>query len=321
MSEPDGMSGVRAGIDIGTNSVRLLVLDAEGNSVVRTAKVTKLGLGLANGRLHPDSIDRTVTAIREAVLTAAAHDLTLSTHNTRIIATSAARDATNGNDFLAAVERTAGVKPEVVSGDVEGAFAWRGAMQSFEPRMTLNGNPELDCLIDIGGGSTEFVVGYAGQEPLGVMSLDVGCVRMTQQFLLSDPPNAVELSSLISVVHAHLDDIERELPLVSEATRFVGVAGSIINVAAVELGRYSREDIHRMWLTREAAEDVFRTVAQESASDRAFNPGLHPDRVNTIVAGAAILVTVMRHFDLSGIWVSETDLLDAVAASAGLTLS
>jgi exopolyphosphatase / guanosine-5'-triphosphate,3'-diphosphate pyrophosphatase len=308
------MSGVRAGIDIGTNSVRLLVIDATGGSVVRTSTVTKLGQGSADGRLHPDSIQRTVDAIQQATATAASCGLILSAHNTRIVATSATRDAVNGSDFLAAAERVSGVKPEVVSGEVEGALAWEGAMQSFDPRFKVNGNPELDALIDIGGGSTEFVVGHVGQAPLGVMSLDVGCVRMTEQFLHSDPPSAVELSSLISVVHAHLDDVERELPLVAEATRFVGVAGSIINVAAVELGRYSRDDIHRMWLTREAAEDVFRTVALENASDRGYNPGLHPDRVGTVVAGAAILVTILRHFNLDGIWVSETDLLDALVA-------
>jgi exopolyphosphatase / guanosine-5'-triphosphate,3'-diphosphate pyrophosphatase len=308
-------TGVRAGIDIGTNSVRLLVLDADGETLVRTATVTKLGAGLSNGRLHPDSVARTVAAVSGAVATAAEFGLIVSARNTRIIATSASREATNGQEFRSELQRVSGVSPEVISGDAEGALAWTGAMQSFEPRFTVNQNPELDVLIDIGGGSTEFVVGHAGKAPLGVMSLDVGCVRMTEMFLPSDPPTAVELSSLISVVHAHLDDVERELPLVQEATRFVGVAGSIINVAAVELGRYSRDEIHRMWLTREAAEDVFRTLAQEPAVDRAFNPGLHPDRVGTVVAGAAILVTILRHFDLPGIWVSETDLLDAVAQS------
>jgi exopolyphosphatase / guanosine-5'-triphosphate,3'-diphosphate pyrophosphatase len=307
--------GVSAGIDIGTNSVRLLVLDGAGASLVRTATVTKLGAGLVNGRLHPDSITRTVAAVAGAVKAAAEQGLIVSTLNTRIIATSASRDATNGQEFLAELHRVSGVQPEVVSGDVEGALAWSGAMDSFEPRFTVNQNPELDALIDIGGGSTEFVIGHAGQAPIGVMSLDVGCVRMTEMFLQSDPPTAVELSSLISVVHAHLDDVEREMPLIQEATRFVGVAGSIVNVAAVELGRYSRDEIHRMWLTREAAEDVFRTLAQEPAVDRAFNPGLHPDRVGTVVAGAAILVTILRHFGLPGIWVSETDLLDAVARS------
>jgi exopolyphosphatase / guanosine-5'-triphosphate,3'-diphosphate pyrophosphatase len=310
------MSARQAGIDIGTNSVRLLVLDDDGSSLVRTATVTKLGKGLVNGLLHAESMQRTTDAVVEAVRVAQRHGLIISAQNTRITATSAARDSRNGAEFLDAVEAAAGVRPEVLTGEAEGSLAWAGAMQSFEPRLSVVNNPQLDALIDIGGGSTEFVVGYAGQEPLGVLSIDVGCVRMTEQFLPKDPPTPEDLSGLISVVHAFLDDVQRELPLVNDATRFVGVAGSIINVAAVELGRYSRDEIHRMWLTRAAAEDVFRTLATETPSDRAFNPGLHPDRVGTVVAGAAILVTIMRHFDLEGICVSETDLLDALAASA-----
>jgi exopolyphosphatase / guanosine-5'-triphosphate,3'-diphosphate pyrophosphatase len=310
------MTARQAGIDIGTNSVRLLVLNDQGNSLARTATVTKPGQGLVNGHLNADSIARTVAAVGAAVELASQHGLVVSAHNTRVTATSAARNALNGAEFLDAVEAAAGVRPEVLSGEAEGSLAWAGAMQEFEPRLSVNGNPQLDALIDIGGGSTEFVVGYAGQEPLGVMSIDVGCVRMTEKFLPVDPPAPEDLSGLISVVHSFLDDVQRELPLIDDATRFIGVAGSIVNVAAVELGRYSREDIHQMWLPRAAAEDVFRTLALEVPLDRAANPGLHPDRVGTVVAGAAILVTILRHFDLEGVWVSETDLLDALAASA-----
>ena len=102
--------------------------------------------------------------------------------------------------------------------------------------------------------------------------------------------------------------------MVSDATRLIGVAGTVTAVAAVELGRYDPDAIHGMWLTRAAAEDVFRTLATERALDRAFNPGLHPDRVATIVAGAAILVTVLRHLDLDGMLVSERDILDGIIA-------
>ncbi len=312
---------MRAGIDIGTNSVRLLVLGDDNVQLARTAKVTGLGRGLANGLLHPESISRTVAGIEEAMRVAADVGLTLATANTRITATSAARDASNGGELFDAIERLCGVRPEVLSGQAEGALAWEGAMSSLPPRTADEGlgGRGLDALIDIGGGSTEFVVGRSGEGPQGVISIDVGCVRMTERFLAADPPRAAELSSLIGVVHAHLDDVQRELPAIDDATRFVGVAGSIVTVAAVELGRYSHDDIHGMWLSRAAAEDVFRTLAQESAADRASNPGLHPDRVGTIVAGAAILVTVLRHFDLPGIRVSESDLLDALARSAPLS--
>jgi exopolyphosphatase / guanosine-5'-triphosphate,3'-diphosphate pyrophosphatase len=307
-------SAVRAGIDIGTNSVRLLLVDAAGETVARVATVTKLGQGVdATRTLRADAMDRTLAACSEAVATASEHGLQLSPANTRIIATSASRDALNGAEFLQRVAAITSVHPEILSGEAEGALAWAGATAEFEPRFNVIENPELDCVFDIGGGSTEFIVGQGGSAAQGVYSIDAGCVRMTEQFLGSNPPTAEELSGLITVMHAYLDDVERELPLVKEVTRFIGVAGSIITVAALELGRYNRDEIHKMWLTRAAAEDVFRTVAQESAADRAYNPGLHPDRVGTIVAGAGMLVTIMRHFTLDGIWVSEADLLDAVA--------
>jgi exopolyphosphatase / guanosine-5'-triphosphate,3'-diphosphate pyrophosphatase len=307
---------MRAGIDIGTNSVRVLIIDGNDTTIVRRATVTRLGEGVnSTGVLGQSAIDRTIAAIREAAASIATAGISPSANTVRVTATSAARDASNGSAFLDAVQEVVGIRPEILSGAEEGALAWAGAMSSFEPRFTVARNPELDVLIDIGGGSTEFVIGHAGSAPLGVCSLQAGCVRMTEQFLANDPPLPEELSGLISVMHAHLDDVERELPQITAATRFVGVAGSITTIAAVELGRYSREEIHGMWLSGAAAEDVFRTVAQEPAADRAHNPGLHPDRVATIVAGAGILVTILRHFDLQGLWVSETDLLDALPRS------
>jgi exopolyphosphatase / guanosine-5'-triphosphate,3'-diphosphate pyrophosphatase len=313
------MVGVKAGIDIGTNSVRLLVLSETHQSLVRTATVTKLGEGVdRSGVLSDAGMERTLAAIRAAADEMRAYGLEPTPGSLRITATSAARDARNGPALLDAVQLAVGVRPEVLSGAEEGSLAWSGAMRSFQPRFSVAKSAELDVLVDIGGGSTEFVVGQAGANPLGVHSLQAGCVRMTEQFLQSDPPQPEELSGLISVMHAHLDDVERELPAVTEATRFVGVAGSIVTVAAVELGYYDRTAIHGMWLSRAAAEEVFRTLAQESKRDRAFNPGLPAARVGTIVAGAAILVTILRHFEQDGLWVSETDLLDALAESAGL---
>jgi exopolyphosphatase / guanosine-5'-triphosphate,3'-diphosphate pyrophosphatase len=315
---------MRAGIDIGTNSVRLLVLDDQGGELARTATVTGLGRGLSDGLLDSESVVRTVKGVADALAVAASVGVVLGPHNTRITATSAARDARNGDALFLPIVELCGVRPEVLSGSDEGALAWAGAMSSLPPRLPEEGTG-LDALVDIGGGSTEFVVGSAagvggaagaGGEVRGVISLDVGCVRMTERYLRSDPPTPVELSSLISVVRAHLEDVQREMPLIDDATRLVGVAGSIVTVAAVELGRFDRQELHGMWLSRSAAEDVFRTLALESAADRAFNPGLHPDRVGTIVAGSAILVAVLRHFDLPGIRVSTSDLLDALAASA-----
>ncbi len=170
-------------------------------------------------------------------------------------------------------------------------------------------------MVDIGGGSTEFVVGAT--EPDEVVSVDMGCVRVTEKFLRADPPEPIELSQAISVVHAHLDDVEREAPAAKEARRLVGLAGTVTTVAAVELGlvNYDPERIHHFVLTRAAAEDVFRTLATEPRADRVHNPGLEEARADVIVGGAAILVTVMRHFGFEECLVSEADILDGLVLS------
>jgi exopolyphosphatase/guanosine-5'-triphosphate,3'-diphosphate pyrophosphatase len=149
------------------------------------------------------------------------------------------------------------------------------------------------------------------------MSLDVGCVRLTERFLTSDPPDPGELADALTIVRQHLDDVVREMPESLDAARLVGLAGSVTTVAAIELGlqTYDRDRIHHFHLTRAAAEDVFRTLATERREDRRANPGLEPERVDVIVAGALILVAVMRHFDFDECLVSESDILDGLVAS------
>jgi len=150
-----------------------------------------------------------------------------------------------------------------------------------------------------------------------VVSVDMGCVRMTEKFLHSDPPAAEELSQAISVAHAHLEDVARELPTLREARTLVGLAGTVSAMAAVEIGlpAYDRDRIHHFVLTRAAAEDVFRTLATEALADRVWNPGLERDRAEVIVGGALVLVTILRHFDLNACLVSESDILDGLVAS------
>ncbi|HET7653772.1 MAG TPA: hypothetical protein VFK42_12090, partial [Acidimicrobiales bacterium] len=170
-------------------------------------------------------------------------------------------------------------------------------------------------VVDIGGGSTEFAVGAT--EPDGVISVDMGCVRITEKFLHGDPPTPEELSQAISVIHAYLDDVTREVPATLDAARLVGLAGTVSTMAAVEIGlaEYDRDRIHHFVLTREAAEDVFRTLALERRADRVHNPGLEEARADVIVGGAAILVTIMRHFDFGECLVSEADILDGLVMS------
>jgi exopolyphosphatase/guanosine-5'-triphosphate,3'-diphosphate pyrophosphatase len=295
-----------AAVDCGTNSTRLLVADGEGRTLDRRMTITRLGEGVdATGRLADAAVERVLAALRSYREVMDAHGVT----DVRMVATSAARDAANRDEFLTAAEEVLATRPELLSGDEEGRLSFAGATAELDAGL----GPFL--VVDIGGGSTELVVGRT--EPTGVISLDIGCVRLTERFLRSDPPDAGELSDALSVVRTHLDDVARLVPDTLDAARLVGLAGSVTTVAAVELGlaTYDRDRIHHFHLTRAAAEDVFRTLATEGREARAANPGLEPARVDVIVGGALILVAVMRYFDFDECLVSEADILDGLVAS------
>ncbi len=297
--------GPVAAVDCGTNSTRLLVTDGPGRTRQRLMTITRLGEGVGRtGRLQPEAIDRTLEALRGYRKVLDDHAVT----DLRASATSAARDAANRDDFLDGAEAVLGTRPELLSGAEEARLSFAGAVADLDPA----DGPFL--VVDIGGGSTEFAVG--GREATGALSIDVGCVRMTELYLHHDPPTPTELSQLLSVVRSHLDDVARELPEASTAPCLVGLAGTVTTVAAVELGlaAYDPERIHHFPLTRAAAEDVFRTLATEPRAARIHNPGLEEARADVIVAGAAILVAVLRYFDADACLVSEADILDGLAA-------
>ncbi len=269
-------------------------------------KITRLGRGVdRTGRLEADAMQGTVEVLREyrSVMDR------LGVERVRVAATSAVRDAANRDEFLDAAEAAVGARPELLSGEVEGRLSFSGAVADLDP----DDGPFL--VVDIGGGSTEFAVGT--REAEGVVSVDVGCVRITEQFLHGDPPTGGELSDAISVVRSHLDDVERELPAVRHAARLVGLAGTVTTMAAVEIGLPAHDlaRIHHFVLTRDAAEDVFRTLATERRADRVFNPGLEEARADVIVGGALVLVTIMRRFGFDECLVSVADVLDGLARS------
>lgn len=296
-----------AAIDCGTNSVRLLVSDA-GRPLERINRITRLGKGVdSTGRLDPDAISRTIDALRDYRAVIDRHGV----ERIRMTCTSASRDASNRDEFFAAVRETIGIDPELISGEEEGALSFAGATADLDPDL----GPFLVC--DIGGGSTEFIIGTDSVERS--ISVDVGCVRMTEAWLHHDPPLPEELSQALSVIDIHLDDVERELGDLSAVRTFVGLAGTITNVAAIELGlaEYDPERIHHFVLTRAAIEDVFRTLATESVAERVENPGLEPARADVIVGGLCVLVAIMRRFGLAQCLVSEADILDGLAASVG----
>jgi exopolyphosphatase/guanosine-5'-triphosphate,3'-diphosphate pyrophosphatase len=305
------MSGPVAAIDCGTNSTRLLVVGPKGDTLERLMRITRLGQGVDRTKaLAPEAIERTVEVLREyrGVMDR------LGVERGRLIATSAARDATNREDFLAAAEAATGVRPELLDGGAEGRLSFAGATAA----LPSDDGPFL--VVDIGGGSTEFALGpdpLCPHEVTGVVSIDVGCVRITERFLHGDPPRPEELSQALSVVHDYLDDVRRELPGVDDAARLVGLAGTVTTVAAVEIGlpAYDANRIHHFLLRRAAVEDVFRTLATERRSDRVHNPGLEEARVDVIVGGCIVLVAIMRHFDFGECLVSEADILDGLAAT------
>jgi exopolyphosphatase / guanosine-5'-triphosphate,3'-diphosphate pyrophosphatase len=305
----DHGAGRLGAIDIGTNSVRLLVADVDGagadaamHTIDRRMRITRLGQDVdEERRLRPEAIDRTLAALRE--YRGALDDL--GARRVRATATSAARDAANRDDFFGPAGDVLGIEPELISGNEEANLSFVGATAGLS-------EPAPYLVVDIGGGSTEFIVGT--REPDGLISVDMGSVRLTEQYLASDPPAPEELSAAKSIVRDHLADVEREIPTVLDAGTLVGVGGTITTVAAIELGLpdYDPDKINHFRLTKAAAEDVFRTLATETAEQRRHNPGLDPGRVDVIVAGALELVTIMRAYGFDEVLVSEADILDGL---------
>jgi exopolyphosphatase / guanosine-5'-triphosphate,3'-diphosphate pyrophosphatase len=299
-----------AAVDIGTNSTRLLVADIDGRgrdaklvTVERRTQITRLGQGVDRDRaLHPDAIARTLAALREYgdVIS------DLGVERVRATATSASRDASNRDELFDPAEQVLGTRPELLAGEAEARLEFLGATANLT-------EPEPYLVVDVGGGSTELIVG--ADEPEGLCSIDVGCVRLTEQFLHSDPPTAEELSQAVSVVRDQLADVGRTLPAAGRASTLVGTAGTVWTLAAIELGvDAARSDlIDHFRLTRAAAEEVFRTLATEPAGQRRHNPGLEAGRVDVIVGGAIVVVSVLRHWGFDSLLVSEADILDGLA--------
>ena len=294
-----------AAIDCGTNSTRLLI----GNkfeTLDRQMKITQLGQGLdKSGELSSKAMNRVLDALEDFRSSLDIHEVS----EVRMVATSAARDASNSEDFFNQVESTIGVRPELLTGEEEGRLAFEGAIAELK---TSEG-PFL--ILDIGGGSTEFVFGNEKAE--NIYSSEIGCVRLTEEFFYNDPPLPEELHACLSVIGGHVDDASREIPEIGSGVTLVGLAGTVSCVAAIEIGleRYNREKIHHFHLSKDAVEDVFRTLATENRLERISNPGLEEDRADVIVAGTAILVKVMRQLGFTECLVSESDILDGILYS------
>jgi exopolyphosphatase/guanosine-5'-triphosphate,3'-diphosphate pyrophosphatase len=296
---------VLAAIDCGTNSTRLLISDGH-RTVDRRMVITRLGQGVAaTGRLDPAAIQRTIDVLRDYRAAMDERGVT----KVRITATAAARDADDAEAFFDAAEAVVGARPELLSGTEEGALSFAGATAELDP----SDGPFL--VVDIGGGSTECMVGTDRVE--AVRSFDLGCVRLSETHLESDPPAPEELSNAIAEATDWFDELLREVPGASAARTVVGLAGTISTVAAVEIGlpQWDRDALHHFRLTRAAIEDVFRTLATESLADRVHNPGLEAARADVIVGGCCALVAFVRTLGVEEVLVSESDILDGLVAS------
>jgi exopolyphosphatase/guanosine-5'-triphosphate,3'-diphosphate pyrophosphatase len=307
---------VRVGaVDCGTNSIRLLVADIAGGvpdgetavktDVHREMRVVRLGQGVdRTGELAAEALERTRLALSDYAATCRR----LGVQRLRMVATSATRDARNRDVFRAMVVATLGVEPEVVSGDEEAALSFDGATRGLDPA----DGPFL--VVDIGGGSTELVLGTRQVE--AARSVDVGCVRLTERHLLGDPPDQGQVAAARRDVDAALDRVREVVP-VEQARTVVGLAGSVTTVSAVaqELPAYDPERIH---LSRLSAADVHGVTARLLAmtrAERAALPVMHPGRVDVIGAGALVLDTIVERLDLAEVVVSEADILDGIAWS------
>jgi exopolyphosphatase/guanosine-5'-triphosphate,3'-diphosphate pyrophosphatase len=298
--------GPRAAVvDLGTNSIRLLAFEARNGApkeLARDMVITRIGKGVdRTGRIDSEALGRTVRVLERYCRRARA----LHTSRVRVSATSAVRDASNRDELEDAVRANAGSDLEVISGDEEAALSFRGATQGLDL-------PAPYLVLDIGGGSTEFVIGSDRAER--AISTQMGSVRLTERHVRSDPPTEEELDALRGDVRSVLEEVERAVP-VREARTFVAVAGTATTVQAISLGlpRYDADAIHRTEVSSTEAERVARELAAVTTPERARLPVMAPGRGDVIVAGAIVLVEVMRRFGFDRALVSETDILDGLA--------
>lgn len=310
---PEQRSGRVAVIDQGTNSIRLLVVEPSASGagdpieLARDMVITRLGQGVdRTGRLDADALRRTADVLAGFCRRARA----LGAERIRVAATSAVRDAANRDDFAAVVREHAGSELEIITGEQEAGLSFRGGTRGLDgPTAPL---PHL--VLDIGGGSTEFVMGIEPGLVANAISTQMGSVRLTERFVHHDPPSTQELAAISTAVDQVLDEVESNVPVRGVRT-LVAVAGTATTLQAIALGldRYDPEAIHRTWLTRDAAEEVLAGLIRMNTPERAALPIMAPGRGDVIVAGGVILTTVMRRFGFERTLVSETDILDGLA--------
>ncbi|MQY16209.1 Exopolyphosphatase 2 [Streptomyces sp. RB5] len=298
-----------AAVDCGTNSIRLLVADVTGETLTdldRRMRIVRLGQGVdRTGRLAPEALERTFEACREY----AAVIRDLGAEHLRFVATSASRDAENRDDFVRGVRDILGVTPEVITGAQEAEFSFTGATKE------LTGSLERPYLVvDIGGGSTEFVVG--DDHVRAARSVNIGCVRLTERHHFDDPPTEAQVAAARADIEAALDEAAETVPL-TEANTLVGLAGTVTTMAgmALDLPAYDSAAIHHSRLTATRVRELTERLLRSTHAERAAIPVMHPGRVDVITAGALVLLGIIDRTGAKEVVVSEHDILDGIAFS------
>jgi exopolyphosphatase/guanosine-5'-triphosphate,3'-diphosphate pyrophosphatase len=299
-----------AAFDCGTNSLRLLVADVDvvagtSEDLLREMRIVRLGQGVdRTGRIADASLQRVFGAVEEFMDLVRKHDVKAI----RFCATSAARDAENAEEFLAGVKDRTGVEPEVLDGDEEARVSFAGAIRSLPPL------PEPLLVCDIGGGSTELILGNADGTVLAAESLDIGSVRLNERHLGSDPPTKEEVAAAV-------DDIDRALDACSvdpaDAGAVIGVAGTVTTLAAavLDLSSYDPALIHHSVLRPDAVQGAVADLLAMLVEQRRALPYMHPGRADVIGAGGLILDRILRRTTVRSMLVSEHDILDGIAWS------
>ena len=299
-----------AAIDCGTNSIRLLIADINNGTltdVVRTMVIVRLGEGVdKTGEFSQAALERTFAAIETFAALISKHQ----PEQVRFVATSASRDVSNRSEFVDGIVSRLGIEPDIISGDEEAELSFLGATADL---INFNDPPVAPYLvIDIGGGSTEFVLGTTG--PTAAISTNVGCVRMTERHLTSDPATPQEIAAATSDIDAAIDLAYSAVPI-AQANSLIGLAGSVTTVAAIALGlsEYDSVAIHG---SRISAQDVHRVTQDLLAMTRAERAKLgpmHEGRIDVIGSGALVLDRIMVRTGLKQVVVSERDILDGIA--------
>jgi exopolyphosphatase/guanosine-5'-triphosphate,3'-diphosphate pyrophosphatase len=297
-----------AAVDCGTNAIRLLVADVDDDGVlrehVRLMRIVRLGEGVdRTGEFARAALERTFTAVDEYA--GVMRDLGVT--RARFVATSASRDVSNREAFVAGVRSRLGIDPEVISGTEEAALSFAGAVRGLPAGVAIP--PAL--VVDIGGGSTEFVLGQVAPEES--VSVDIGCVRMTERHLADDPPTAEQVRAAERDIAAAVARAAQTVDL-ARAGCFVGLAGTVTTVAAMalDLPEYDASVLHGSVIDYEDVCEVTTRLLAMTRAERAALPFMHPGRVDIIGGGAMVLREAMRAAGAARVIVSETDILDGI---------